>query len=129
MVLKKGSAGKVYFGTPQCLNIGSWKLDIEIKDEDISAFGDDWDKFDIIGAGASFSFEGQYNPDDTGVAALETAVLGVTTSHGAVKLYQDATKYFYMADAIISKYGLDTKVRGFIKLSVSGKANGAVTKV
>lgn len=75
-------------------NLGSWNIDINMAEIDVSVFGSTWGK-SIPGMNKwTGGVEGFYDPDDTnGQAALETKALAATKITNA-RFYIDSTSYW-----------------------------------
>lgn len=122
-----GILGKVVLSSDTVQNIKEWGLDIKNDIQDDTEFTDTW-KSNLPGLlGASGSFKGCMDPDDTnGQVALDTAMLAGTTV--ALKLYVNTTNYWSLT-ARLTDHKSSNKVDGKVEVEYGFESTGEVTFV
>ena len=108
-----GTAGSVTIGTVPVGEIAEWSLDLRHSPVDVTAFGDNWERYVPSIRGATGSFSGNFDDTNAGQTTLRNSMLG--GSAVALQLYVSPTKYFNVGTAYLT--GMSPAV------SVSGKAD------
>ncbi len=121
----KGASVKVGAGPSVVTLLQEWSGDLGVGTEDVTAFGDDWEKTAVTLRNASFSLTGKLDMSDTnGQLALWNSM--GTAAGIPVRLYVDSTKYF-AGTAHVTKFAPKANVKGINEFSLDGKFDGAVT--
>ncbi len=130
MAALSGTAGSVVYttgGNATVGNISEWSLDLSHSPVEVTAFGDDWQKYVPSIRGATGSFSGNFDHADTPQTDLLDDVLDGTVF--GLRLYMDSAKYFLIATAYVTGISPSTSQSGKADVSVDFLVSDAVTWV
>lgn len=130
MAALSGTAGSVAYltgGTTVVGNLSEWRLDVAMSPQEITAFGDNWQKFLPSVRGATGTFQGNFDPTDTGQTSMRNAALG--GSAVALRLYVSNTNYFNVGTAYLTGMGPGISQMGKGDTQFSFQVSDAVTFV
>lgn len=125
-----GTAGSVVYttgGTTAVGNLTEWRIDVAMSPQEITAFGDNWQKFLPSVRGATGTFQGNFDDTDTAQTSLRNAMLG--GSAVALRLYVSNSKYFNVGTAYLSNMGPGISQMGKGDVQFSFTASDAVSFV
>jgi len=89
-----GRYASVKMGSTTVENLGSWSVNFDLDDIDVSVFGSIWKKSMVGMQGWGASIEGFYDPaDTTGQLALQQSALAATKVTD-IRFYIDSTSYW-----------------------------------
>jgi len=125
-----GTAGSVTTftgGTILALGIAEWTLDGSMSPVESTSFGNQWDEYVPSVRNATGSFSGNREQTDSGQSALVTSYLGGSVL--ALRLYENATKYWLISTAYITGMSPTVSVKGKGDMSFTFQVSGPVTYV
>lgn len=130
MALLSGTAGSVVYMTGGTTNVGGiaeWSLDLAHSPVEVTAFGNNWEKYVPSVRGATGRFMGNFDHADTAQGNLISAMLGGSAI--ALRLYLDGTKYFNIGTAYLSGMSPAISQKGKGDNAFSFQVSDAVTFV
>lgn len=125
-----GTAGSVVYttgGTTAVGNLTEWRLDVSMSPQEITAFGDNWQKFLPSVRGATGTFQGNFDDTDATQTSLRNATLG--GSAVALRLYVSGSKYFNVGTAYMTGMGPGISQMGKGDVQFSFQVSDAVSFV
>lgn len=122
-----GTAGSVTIGTVPVGEIAEWSLDLRHSPVDVTAFGDNWERYVPSIRGATGSFSGNFDDTDTAQSTLRNSMLG--GSAVALRLYVSPTKYFNVGTAYLTGMSPAVSVAGKADTGHDFQVSGPVTFV
>jgi hypothetical protein len=127
MTVVAGKTGKVVLGTDFVAEISNWKFDIKVDTKDTTCFatGNDvtYKTYTNTLKDVSGSFDGRLDMEDTGQAALYSAVGGAAVS---VSMYLDSTHYF-AGSVAINGCSIGTDVGDVVTVNYTWQSSGDIT--
>lgn len=130
MAALSGTAGSVVYmtgGTTIIGNLTEWRLDVSMSPQEITAFGDNWQKFLPSVRGATGTFQGNFDNSDSAQTSLRNAALG--GSAVALRLYVSGSNYFNVGTAYLNGMGPGISQMGKGDVQFSFTASDAVSFV
>lgn len=127
MAAFSGTAGSVTVGTVRIGGISEWSLDISAATVEDTEFGQTWDTYVPSTRTYTGSFSGNEQPASTGQTNVQDALLG--GSAVALRLYENATKYWNIGTAYITGMSPSISAKGKAEISFNFQGSGPVTYV
>lgn len=130
MAVYSGTAGSVVYmtgGTTTVGEISEWRLDISMSPVEATAFGDNWNEFIPSTRGATGTFSGNADWADSAQTSLSNAMLGGSAI--ALRLYENASKYFNIGTAYLTSMGPGISQKGKGDIQFGFTASGSVSLV
>lgn len=130
MAALSGTAGSVVYvtgGTTTVGNLTEWRLDVSMSPQEVTAFGDNWQKFLPSVRGATGTFQGNFDNSDAAQTSLRNAALG--GSAVALRLYVAPSNYFNVGTAYLNGMGPGISQMGKGDVQFSFTASDAVSFV
>ena len=125
MAVYSGMGGSVLAGTVVVGEIAEWSLSISRSTVDTTAFGDTWTERIISVADVTGSFSGNADFADAGQTLIVSNMLAGSAL--ALKLYQNATKYWSVGTALITGLNPVISNSGKGEISYDFEGSGAAT--
>jgi len=122
-----GTAGSVTIGTVPVGEIAEWSLDLRHSPVDVTAFGDNWERYVPSIRGATGSFSGNFDDADAAQSTLRNSMLG--GSAVALRLYVSPNKYFNVGTAYLTGMSPAVSVAGKADTGHDFQVSGPVTFV
>lgn len=127
MAALSGTAGSVVLNGTAVGEIAEWSLDLRHSPVDVTAFGDNWERYVPSIRGATGSFAGNLDPDSTQQTLLRNAMLGGSAI--SLQLYVSASKYFNVGTCYLTGLSPAVSVAGKADTSHDFQVSGPVTFV
>jgi hypothetical protein len=107
--------------------IAEWSLDLRHSPVDVTAFGDNWERYVPSIRGATGSFSGNFDDADAAQSTLRNSMLG--GSAVALRLYVSPNKYFNVGTAYLTGMSPAVSVAGKADTGHDFQVSGPVTFV
>lgn len=123
-----GTAGSVVYttgGTTAVGEIAEWSLDLRHSPVDVTAFGDNWERYVPSIRGATGNFSGNFDPSDAVQTSLRNAMLG--GSAVSLRLYVGPSNYFAVGTAYLTGMNPAVGVTGKADTAHNFQVSGPVT--
>lgn len=127
MAALSGTAGSVVLNGTAVGEIAEWSLDLRHSPVDVTAFGDNWERYVPSIRGATGSFSGNLDPNSVQQTALRNSMLG--GSAVALQLYVSPAAYFNIGTAYLTGMSPAVSVSGKADTSHDFQVSGPVTFV
>lgn len=126
MSVKTFKVGKLDIDGNELGFLDNMSLNITMETGDTTSIGDTWAAAIPLGKSWNVSGSTKYDPADTAQLALMTEFISGDGDIAAVKVYEDATKY-YSGAAIITAFNVTKAVGGVDTLSITLQGTGSLS--
>ena len=125
MAIKTYKVGKLDINGAEFNNMDNMSLNITLEAGDVTSVGDSWASAIPLGKSWNVSGSAKYDPADTAQLALMTEFISGDGDLAAIKVYEDATK-FYSGAAIITAFNVTKAVGAVDTLAITLLGSGAL---
>lgn len=128
MAALSGTAGSVVWNAGAgtvVAEIQEWSLDLSHSPVEVTAFGDNWERYVPSIRGATGSFSGNFDASDAEQSALRNSMLGGSAI--ALQLYVSGSNYFDVGTAYLTGMSPSVSVDGKADVSFDFQVSGPVT--
>ena len=125
MSVSKGKDGGFYVGSTLVTFMDTWTLNRGIAVEEVTSFGDDWEKKCATVKNWNATFGGSFDRSDAQQAALLDQLEDGVIADVVVRLGVDDSNY-WVGSAVIESDSIQGGAKGVVKYSGSLAGNGAL---
>jgi len=125
MSVSKGKDGGFYVGSTLVTFMDTWTLNRGIAVEEVTSFGDDWEKKCSTVKNWNATFGGSFDRSDAQQAALLDQLEDGVIADVVVRLGVDDSNY-WVGSAVIESDSIQGGAKGVVKYSGSLAGNGAL---